>query len=126
MFRHEQKRLKSRPSEYWQRQCYVEAMFFQPREAKLRHKIGVDNMMWGSDYPHYEGSWPNSRKALHEALHDVPEDEIRAILGENAARVYGFDLADARRDRGHASDPRTTRSDRGQATSTAGAANCAL
>jgi predicted TIM-barrel fold metal-dependent hydrolase len=93
MFRHEQRRLKSRPSEYWHRQCYVQAMFFHPSEAKLRHKVGIDNMMWGSDYPHYEGSWPNSRKVIHEALHDVPEAEVRAILGENAARVYGFDLA---------------------------------
>jgi predicted TIM-barrel fold metal-dependent hydrolase len=92
MFRHEQKRLKSKPSEYWQRQCFVQAMFFRPTEAKLRHKIGIDNMLWGSDYPHYEGSWPNSRKVIHEALHDAPEVEIRAILGQNAARVYGFDL----------------------------------
>jgi predicted TIM-barrel fold metal-dependent hydrolase len=50
-------------------------------------------MLWGSDYPHYEGSWPHSRKVIHDALHDVPEDEIRKILSENAARVYGFDLA---------------------------------
>jgi predicted TIM-barrel fold metal-dependent hydrolase len=93
MFRHEQKRLKSRPSEYWQRQCFVQAMFFRASEAKLRHKIGIENMLWGSDYPHYEGSWPNSRKVIHEALHGAPEPEIRAILGENAARLYGFDLA---------------------------------
>jgi predicted TIM-barrel fold metal-dependent hydrolase len=93
MFRHEQKRLKSRPSEYWRRQCYVQAMFFRPTEANLRHEIGIDNMLWGSDYPHYEGSWPNSRAVIRDALHGAPEDEIRAILGENAARVYGFDLA---------------------------------
>jgi predicted TIM-barrel fold metal-dependent hydrolase len=93
MFRHEQRRLKSRPSEYWHRQCYVEAMFFRPSEANLRHEIGIANMLWGSDYPHYEGSWPNSRNVIRDALHGAPEDEIRAILGENAARVYGFDLA---------------------------------
>ena len=93
MFLHEQGSLKSRPSEYWYRQCYVQAMFFRASEAKLRHKIGIQNMLWGSDYPHYEGSWPNSRKVIHEALHGAPESEIRAILGENAARLYGFDLA---------------------------------
>ena len=38
-------------------------------------------------------SGPNSRKVIQEALHGAPEPEIRAILGENAARVYGFDLA---------------------------------
>ena len=93
MFRHEQARLKSRPSEYWRRQCFVQSMFFRASEANQRHEIGIGNMLWGSDYPHYEGSWPNSRKVIHEALHGAPEPEIRAILGENAARLYGFDLA---------------------------------
>ena len=68
-------------------------MFFRASEANQRHEIGIGNMFWGSDYPHYEGSWPNSRKVIHEALHGAPEPEIRAILGENAARLYGFDLA---------------------------------
>ena len=105
MFRHEQERLKSRPSEYWRRQCYVQAMFFRASEAKLRHKIGIDNMLWGSDYPHYEGSWPNSRKVIHEALHGVPEDEIRAILGGERGACVRVRPRDARRDRGAMSDP---------------------
>ncbi len=94
MFRHEQQRLSLKPSEYWQRQCYVQAMFLSRREARMREQIGVANMLWGSDYPHYEGSWPNSKKLIHRALHDVPEHEARAILSENAARLYGFDLAE--------------------------------
>jgi predicted TIM-barrel fold metal-dependent hydrolase len=93
MFRHERKRLSLAPSEYWKRQCTVQSMFLTRREVEMRHVIGVANMTWGSDYPHYEGSWPNSRKCLREMLDGVPEPEIRAILGENAARVYGFDLA---------------------------------
>jgi predicted TIM-barrel fold metal-dependent hydrolase len=92
MFRHEQKRLRLRPSEYWRRQCAVEAMFMGRREVEMRHAIGIENLVWGSDYPHYEGSWPNSMKCLHEALEGVPEPEIRAILSGNAARIYGFDL----------------------------------
>jgi predicted TIM-barrel fold metal-dependent hydrolase len=93
MFRHERKRLSLAPSEYWKRQCTVQSMFLTRREVEMRHVIGVANMTWGSDYPHYEGSWPNSHKCLSEMLDGVPEPEIRAILGENAARVYGFDLA---------------------------------
>jgi predicted TIM-barrel fold metal-dependent hydrolase len=92
MFSHEKDRLSVRPSEYWARQCYVEAMFLRKREADMRHQIGVANMVWGSDYPHYEGSWPNSEKMIRDALGDAPPDEIRAILSENAAKVYGFDL----------------------------------
>ena len=94
MFRHEQQRLSLPPSEYWRRQCAVEAMFLTRREVDLRHEIGVENLLWGSDYPHYEGSWPNSARCIHDALDGVPEAEARAILGGNAARIYGFDLAE--------------------------------
>ena len=58
----------------------------------MRHKIGVDRIMWGSDYPHMEGTWPNTMDALKETFADYPEDEARAILGTNAAEAYGFDL----------------------------------
>ena len=93
MFQHEKQRLSLRPSDYWKKHCYVQAMFLSRREARMRDKIGVANMMWGSDYPHYEGSWPRSKEMVARALEDVPELDRRAILSENAARVYGFDLA---------------------------------
>jgi hypothetical protein len=48
--------------------------------------------MWGTDYPHLEGTQPYTREALRATFHDVPEDEVRAIVGTNAAKVYGFDL----------------------------------
>ncbi|MBT8076434.1 MAG: amidohydrolase, partial [Gammaproteobacteria bacterium] len=56
-----------------------------------RHAIGVNKLMWGSDYPHMEGTWPNTRFKLQETFHDVEESEIRAILGETAIDVFGFD-----------------------------------
>ena len=59
---------------------------------RLRDVIGVDNMMWGSDYPHSESTFPQSRKILAEILAGVPEDEQAKIVGGNTARVYGFDL----------------------------------
>ena len=92
MFRHEQKRLSVPPSEYWHRQCTVQSMFLSRREVAQRHEIGLENMTWGSDYPHYEGSWPNSLRCLREMLHDVSAPEIEALLSRNAARIYGFDL----------------------------------
>jgi predicted TIM-barrel fold metal-dependent hydrolase len=91
-FRHEQKRLSVPPSEYWRRQCTVQSMFLTPREVAQRHQIGIENMTWGCDYPHYEGSWPNSLPCLREMLADVPTPEIEALLSRNAARIYGFDL----------------------------------
>jgi hypothetical protein len=48
--------------------------------------------MWGQDYPHTEGTYPYTREALRHTFASVPTDEVAAMLGENAARVYGFDL----------------------------------
>ena len=49
-------------------------------------------MMWGSDYPHDEGAFPHSRGVIEETFSDIPEDEKRKIVGENAARRYAFSL----------------------------------
>ena len=60
---------------------------------RLRDVIGVDNIMWGSDYPHSESTFPQSRKILADILAGVPEAEQAKIVGGNTARVYGFDVA---------------------------------
>ena len=48
--------------------------------------------MWGSDYPHDEGTYPFTREHLRQLFHDVPADELRQMLAGNAAELYGFDL----------------------------------
>jgi hypothetical protein len=48
--------------------------------------------MWGSDYPHDEGTYPYSREGLRIAYAGLPREEVAAMVGGNAARVYGFDL----------------------------------
>jgi predicted TIM-barrel fold metal-dependent hydrolase len=58
---------------------------------RLRDVIGVDNMMWGSDYPHSESTFPKSREILEQILAGVPTDEQAKIVGGNAARLYHFD-----------------------------------
>ena len=57
----------------------------------MRDVVGVDRIMWGSDFPHLEGCWPFSRQHLRLAFAGVPEDEVRLMVGRNAADVYGFD-----------------------------------
>ena len=84
--------LSLKPSEYWARQCHVGSSFIRRPEVELRHDVGVDRIMWGSDFPHLEGCWPWSRQHLRLAFAGVPEDEVRAMVGANAAQVYGFDL----------------------------------
>ena len=62
--------------------------------------MGVDNLMWGSDYPHSESTFPQSRKILAEILAGVPDDEQAkpapdhdpGIAGGNTARVCNFDV----------------------------------
>ncbi|MCH0558665.1 amidohydrolase family protein [Streptomyces sp. MUM 16J] len=80
------------PSGVWRDHCFVGASFMRPHEVPLRERIGVDKIMWGSDYPHDEGTFPHTREALRFAYADVPRAEAAAMLGGNAARVYGFDL----------------------------------
>jgi predicted TIM-barrel fold metal-dependent hydrolase len=84
--------LKLEPREYWARQCYVGASFMRPVECAQRDQIGVDRIMWGADYPHYEGTSPYTLEALRHTFHDVDPDEVRAMVGATCAGVYGFDL----------------------------------
>ena len=83
--------LKLRPSDYFARNVRLGASCMPRREAELRHEIGLSNIMWGTDYPHPEGTWPFTRQQLTEAFHDLPEDEVAAMLGGNAASFYAFD-----------------------------------
>jgi predicted TIM-barrel fold metal-dependent hydrolase len=83
--------LPRRPSEYWRRNCIAGASSIKRSEVRLRHEIGIDHMMFGRDYPHPEGTWPNTYDWLRDALAEVPQAEAELILGENAVRCYGLD-----------------------------------
>ena len=85
-------RLPRKPSEYWARQCYVGSSLMTRRETDRRHEIGVDTILWGTDFPHAEGTYPRTAGRLHEAFDGLPEAELRPMLGETAATVYDFDL----------------------------------
>lgn len=91
-FSHIKATVKHKPSEYWARQCHVAASFMTHDEALLRDAIGLDRLMWGSDYPHLEGTWPRSVKSLRRTFAGVPADDARRILTDNPAKLYGFDV----------------------------------
>ncbi len=84
------------PSDYFKQNVF---MSFQEDRVgmRVRDVVGVEGLMWGSDYPHTESTFPRSREITGEILADVPADEQAMILRDNAARLYGFDL-DAIRD----------------------------
>ena len=58
----------------------------------MRYEIGLDKLMWGSDYPHREASYPYTKEHLRLTFEGVPADEIEQMVTLNAAALYGFDL----------------------------------
>ena len=77
------------PRDYFHRNVFIS---FQEDGLGVRDReiIGVDNLMWGSDYPHFESTFPKSREILEETLGDCSDEEKAKIAGGNAARVYNF------------------------------------
>ncbi len=80
------------PSEYFHRNVWVGASFPSRVEADTRHEIGLDHYLWGSDYPHYEASYPYTRELLRKAFAGTDPAELQQVLAGNAAELYGFDL----------------------------------
>ncbi len=77
------------PSSYFERQVF--ATFEEDTFGVThRHRLGVDNLMWATDYPHPDSTWPNSQKVLETHFSGVPVEEARLMIGGNAARVYGL------------------------------------
>ena len=77
---------------YFQQNCWVGVSQPGPDDAAARTALGVEKFMWGSDYPHNEGTAPFTREHLRALFSDAPEAEMRQILAENTAKLYGFDL----------------------------------
>jgi predicted TIM-barrel fold metal-dependent hydrolase len=82
------KGLPNRPSEVFRRQCYVDFWYEVSAIQAYRHVIGVDRILWETDFPHATSLWPDTEAFLARALAGVPEGERRLILAENAQRVY--------------------------------------
>jgi predicted TIM-barrel fold metal-dependent hydrolase len=80
------------PSDYFNQNCYVGVSFMARFEAEARHEAGVDRLMWGRDYPHFEGTCGYTLDALRNTFAGLPTDEVRRILGFNAVECFGLDL----------------------------------
>ena len=82
--------LRELPSFYMKRQAKATFMW-DPLAIRSRDLTGLDCLMWGNDYPHWEGSFPDSQRWVEEQFAGVPEDEIDQIVRRNAAQVFGFE-----------------------------------
>jgi predicted TIM-barrel fold metal-dependent hydrolase len=89
--------LPLRPSEYWRRQCYVAATFLSRGEVLQRAAMGEGRVLWGSDFPHPEGTWPHTPTCLRQTFHGIERAEVAAMLGESALELYAFDRPKLRR-----------------------------
>jgi predicted TIM-barrel fold metal-dependent hydrolase len=84
-------KLTMKPSEYFRRQLY--ATFIDDGFGVAhRHEIGVENLLWSSDFPHSATFWPHSREKIAQDFQGVGDEDKRKILSENSARLYHFDL----------------------------------
>jgi len=84
------------PSDYFKQNVFLS--FQEDRVGiRVRDVLGIEGLMWGSDYPHTESTFPRSREITSDILEDVPYAEKNLILRDNVARLYGFDLHAIRR-----------------------------
>jgi predicted TIM-barrel fold metal-dependent hydrolase len=82
-----------RPSESWQEHCLMSLSFVHRAEVEMRQELGMSTILFGRDYPHAEGTWPNTSDWLRDSFALVPEPELRMMLGENAIRILDLDRA---------------------------------
>jgi predicted TIM-barrel fold metal-dependent hydrolase len=79
------------PSAYFHRNVGIGASCVKRPDLEMRDEIGLEKIMWGSDYPHPEGTWPHTREYFSQTFAGLPERDGRRILGENAVEFYGLD-----------------------------------
>ena len=79
--------LEELPSHYWH-QNMLATFEEDTYGVSQRHHLGIDNLMWATDYPHPDSTWPNSQQVLETHFSDVPLEEARPMIGGTAARLY--------------------------------------
>jgi uncharacterized protein len=86
--------LKRLPSEYLKENAHW-GFFEDHVGVRLRHEIGVDRIMWSTDFPHIVTRWPNSLKVLESQMAGVPAEERQKMVAKNAIEFFRLEPADA-------------------------------
>jgi len=81
--------VRAQPSEIFRRQIYVD-FWYEVAGIELRHNVGIEHIMWESDYPHIASTYPKSWRFVEQTLSGVPEPEQKKMLYENALKLYGL------------------------------------
>ncbi len=80
-----------RPSDILKRNFWF-CTIDDPSTIDARHRIGVENICVETDYPHGDSTWPTSQQVIRDAWGHIPNDELRMMCSENAARLYRHPL----------------------------------
>jgi hypothetical protein len=80
------------PSEAFAQNCWMGVSQPGRADAAAIDVVGRDRFMWGSDYPHDEGTYPHTKEHLRSRFHELAPADLHRILATNAAALYGFDL----------------------------------
>lgn len=80
-------KLSMKPIEYFHRQVYF-TYLNDPDTVEARELIGLDNLMFATDYPHSASSWPRSQEIVASHMQSVPDDHHRKLINENARRLF--------------------------------------
>ncbi|VTU31917.1 putative metal-dependent hydrolase of the TIM-barrel fold protein [Variovorax sp. PBL-H6] len=83
-------KLKALPSDYFRAKGFATFGEDRPGLALIEEYGLQDNFMWANDYPHHEGTWPHSAEAIERQMGKLGEATRAKVLGENAAKVFGF------------------------------------
>src|SRR3989442_11080824 len=81
--------LKMKPSEYFRRQCYISCEADEDNLGDIVHAVGQDRILFASDYPHWDSTFPGAPKAILYRT-DISLEAKRKILGENALKLLGI------------------------------------
>jgi predicted TIM-barrel fold metal-dependent hydrolase len=81
--------LDDTPSSYFHRQMYL-TFVSDPRGLEHRHELGVERIMWSTDFPHPATTWPNSQSIVERNFEGIPETERDLMVAGNASRLYGL------------------------------------
>jgi len=82
-------KLDLKPSEYFQRNMWV-TFINDPLSVPFVDLIGADRLMWSSDYPHVESSWPKSKTYVDELFAGQPNEVTLKVTRDNAAKIFGL------------------------------------
>ena len=78
------------PSTYWYRN--MSATFIRDDNGVAnRDAVGIDNLMWSTDYPHHGNDWPYSRMAINESMGGISRSDRHKIIAGNAVRIFQLD-----------------------------------